>query len=285
MPAAEPIFITPRMLPRGWGAADLGGWCAGAPRPALPVGEIWLAHPYNHTSDGEPIGEIIARAPEDMLGDLGRAPPLLRLIHTDALAGPLFSDSAIAAWRILEAKRGAGLSVGALAGQRRKFACRPGDAFRVSWDDALEFSPGIVALEARPNFLPRNDVASTAKAARLTSDGKRDRSTLLRDNALSVEVWTLPGHSTLRPDGETCHVLVALSEGIKINSQPLKKGAAVFLPAHGAPAQLSGEGAQMLVAYPDIVPTAIWRHVGETDLALDGAWIGQASARRTGNRA
>ncbi len=275
MHLSDPLFITPRMLPRRWGRTDLGGWCAHAPKPAMPVGEIWLSHPHNTLSDGGHFGAEVSAGPEDMLGDLGRAPPTVRLIHTDAVAGPLFSNAPVAVWRILEAKRGAGVSAGKIAGARTKFACKAGDTFLVSDDHALEFSPGVVALEVCTSFQPRNDRAS-APIVRLQDDAHRACFTLLRDPGLSVERWTLPAQSYLKPDGETCHVIVPLSDGVMVNGKTLARGSVAFLPAAGSSATLTGEGAQLIVAYPDMIPTRIWRHVGEGHGQERGAPQGRA---------
>ena len=102
---------------------------------------------------------------------------------------------------------------------------------------------------------------------RLPPVSRRIRATLAREDALSVEMWTLPPSSQLTPDGETCHVLVPLSRGIVLDDRPLKPGEAVLLPAWGRTVALGAEhaAAKVVVAYPDRTPTSIWRHVPGPD--------------------
>ena len=91
---------------------------------------------------------------------------------------------------------------------------------------------------------------------------------------MSVELWTLPKLSYLEPDGETCHVLMALTPGVAIDGHALSRGEAIFLPAEGRRVAMTGEGAQLVVAYPDLVPTEIWkrpRPPRPAALALDPA--------------
>jgi len=55
-------------------------------------------------------------------------------------------------------------------------------------------------------------------------------------------------------------VLAALTPGVSVDGQMLARGEAIFLPAEGRRVTLSGRGAQVVVAYPDLVPTEIWKH-------------------------
>jgi hypothetical protein len=103
----DPIFVTPRMLPRRWGRADLGDWRPDAPKPPVPIGEVWTFHPGNVTDGGVHFGRYLSSAPQDMLGHLGRCPPTLRFVFTDAESDPLFSEAGVALWRILETGFGA----------------------------------------------------------------------------------------------------------------------------------------------------------------------------------
>jgi hypothetical protein len=148
----------------------------------------------------------------------------------------------------------------------------------VSDDQALEFSAGIVAVEVRTSFQPRNDLKPISTAGRLSRDGKSGRSSLLRDPGLSVELWTLPAESFLRPNGETCHVIVPLSDGVRINGAALRKGVAALVSANADMTTLTGDGAKLLVAYPDLLPTDIWRHVAE-----DERQAGEQDMRREKN--
>jgi hypothetical protein len=270
------------MLPRRWGRADLGEWCANAPKPRWPVGEVWTVHAGNVSEDGRHLGEHLSEAPQDMLGDLGRAPPALRLVFADAETDPIVCESNVAMWRILEAPPGALCESGAGAGRRNLLRCRPGDAFRVSEGGRLKFRRGVAALEARSSFAPHNQRGDKAPIVRLPGDHKQARATLLRDAALSVELWRLPEQSRLEPDGETCHVLMALSDGVTLDGRALGKGEAVFIPACARWLELFGRsGAQALVSYPDVVPTAIWRCAPEPDpaaAALARAAAGAPSA-------
>jgi hypothetical protein len=101
---------------------------------------------------------------------------------------------------------------------------------------------------------------------------------------MSVEVWTLPEVSFLEPDGETCHVLMALAPGAAIDGEVLSRGDAVFLPANGRRAVLTGKGAQLIVAYPDLIPTQIWKHghaPKPAALAVDPALLEQVNSLAT----
>lgn len=269
----EPIAIVPRMLPRRWGRDAAPAWCANAPRPEAAIGEIWLAHANNMTGDGRHLGERLAGAPREMLGELGRVAPSIRVVITDEPSDALSSDGAVSMWRILEAP------LDSVAGARdrdgaptRQLRARRGDMFRAEAGASLVFGGGVTALETRANFAPRNR-APQAQLRRLDSASDRtDRVTWFRDVALSVEQWTLPEVSFLEPDGETCHVLVALTPGAALDGRHLNRGDTVLLPAQGRRCVLSGRGAQVLIAYPDLAPTEIWKRVhapGPAALAID----------------
>jgi hypothetical protein len=274
----DPIFVTPRMLPRRWGRADIGEWCAEAPKPRAQIGEVWTFHPGNVTDGGVHFGRYLNSAPQDMLGHLGRCPPALRLVFTDAETDPLFSDAGVALWRILEAGLGASCAAGGAPRGTARLRCQAGDVFRVSDEGWLNFSPGVVALEARASFRPRNEVAPEPPVMRLSRDVWQTRTTLLRDTAMSVEVWRLSEQSRLEPDGATCHVLMSLSPGITLDGRALRKGEAALIPACGRRVQLCGSGAELLVAYPDVVATSIWRCEPERRSRFQGLRRAQAAA-------
>lgn len=263
----DPIFVTPRLLPRSWGRADLGDWCAGAPRPPAPVGEIWPMHAGNVTAYDEHLGALLMRDPQAMLGDLGRAPPSLRLVLAGGAESRIASDAPVALWRVLESEADARLVVDGAdrRGRARRLRCRPGDLYRASDHAQLGFEGNVTALEARVGFAPSNAPVAPAFLPLLAPKPRGERATWMRDAALSVELWRVAGESRLVPDGETCHVLLALSPGASIDGRALGKGEAVLLPAEGRAAILSGAGAQLLVAYPDLVPTSIWRNGPEPD--------------------
>lgn len=259
----DPIFISPRMLPRVWGKSALGDWCARAPRPEGTIGEIWVLHPYNATQGGQHLGRLITDAPTEMLGELGRAPPTLRLVLTGADTGALGGD-APALWRVLEAQPGSTIDVSGADVDRPPTTrrCKTGDTYRVDAAGGLGFSGGVVAVEARANFRPRNADKPAPPVTRLAAgraSANDARIALLREPSLSVELWTLPERSCLIPDGETCHALMALSPGIVVENRPLTKGEVVFIPAHGRNLHLAGAKGRALVVYPDGEPTSIWQ--------------------------
>lgn len=259
--SAEPIRLRPRFLPRCWGREKLDAWCASADRPPAPVGEVWLAHAYNTTSHGDHFGAVLANDPQEMLGDLGRAPPSLRLIVTDEPSEPIHAEGPVTLWRIIEAPLDASVTIREGAGRPpRQVRCRRSDLLRVSDGAELVVPSGVTALEARASFVPSNQ-PSTARVQRLlAASERRHRAAWLRDSAMSAELWTLPDVSFLEPDGETCHVLAALTPGVSVDGQMLARGEAIFLPAEGRRATLTGRGAQVVVTYPDLVPTEIWKH-------------------------
>jgi hypothetical protein len=90
MRSVDPIFVAPRFVERNWGRPDLGAWLGRRHSPDSPVAEAWVLDPANPTANG-PLGQRIARQSADMLGDLGRAPPKLRLVFPGAPdAGKIF---------------------------------------------------------------------------------------------------------------------------------------------------------------------------------------------------
>lgn len=50
-----------------------------------------------------------------------------------------------------------------------------------------------------------------------------------------------------------------------IDGRALSQGEAVFIPANARPMRLYGAGAEVLAAYSDMIPTAIWRFAPEPD--------------------
>jgi hypothetical protein len=196
-----------------------------------------------------------------MLGELGRAPPTLRLITTAEPSDPILAEGPLGLWRILEAPLGAKLNIyEAESSPLRTVRCRRGDLVRVGAGARLVFPSNVTALEARANFTPTNAPNAARAQKLLAASEKRHRAAWLRDPAMSVELWTLPKLSYLEPDGETCHVLMALTPGVMIDGRALNRGDAIFLPAEGRRLSMTGEGAQLVVAYPDLVPTEIWKH-------------------------
>jgi hypothetical protein len=259
--SADPIRLQPRLLPRRWGREAVPAWCEGAPRPPAPIGEIWIAHAHNTTADGAHFGAQLAEAPQMMLGELGRAPPTLRLLTTAEPSDPISADGPLGLWRILEAPLDAKVNIYDAEGRPpRAVRCRRGDLLRVGAGARLIFPSGVIALEVRANFTPSN-TPNAARAQRLlAASEKRHRAAWLRDPAMSVELWTLPKLSFLEPDGETCHVVMSLTPGVRIDGEILNRGDAIFLPAEGRRVSMTGQGAQVVVAYPDLIPTGIWKH-------------------------
>jgi|GEM_PF-2261066 len=275
--SADPIRLHPRLLPRRWGREAIPAWCESAPRPPAPIGEIWIAHADNATCDGVHLGALLAQAPQTMLGDLGRAPPTLRLLATAEPSDPIRADGPLGLWRILEAPLDAKVNIYYGEGAPpRAMRCRRGDLLRVGAGARLVFPSSVTALEARANFTPSNAPSAARAQKLLAASEKRHRAAWLRDPAMSVELWTLPKLSYLEPDGETCHVLMALTPGVAIDGHALSRGDAILLPAQGRRVAMTGEGAQLVVAYPDLVPTEIWKHPQPprpAALALDPAAV------------
>lgn len=275
--STDPIRLHPRLLPRRWGREAIPAWCESALRPPAPIGEIWIAHAHNTTSDGVHFGALLAEAPQTMLGELGRAPPTLRLVTTAEPSDPILAEGPLGLWRVLEAPLDAKVNIyGADGAPPRTMRCRRGDLLRVSAGARLVLPSSVTALEARANFTPSNAPNAVRAQKLLAASEKRHRAAWLRDPAMSVELWTLPKLSYLEPDGETCHVLMALTAGVVIDGHALSRGDAIFLPAEGRRVAMTGGGAQIVVAYPDLVPTEIWKHPQPprpAALALDPAAV------------
>lgn len=262
------VFVMPRMLPRRWGRSELRDWCAGAPRPDLPIGEVWTIHPANMTDCGVHLGVCLSASPEDMLGNLGQAPPSVRLILSGEPTEPITSHESFAAWRVLEAPLDAGLTIVGAQPRDRRTKSRCGDLFRIEGGAGVVLDAEVAALEVRPSFVPTNHVAPSMRVRRLVAQREdRERQVWLRDPALTVEAWTLPERSYIEPDGETCHVLTALTAGVALDGRVLARGESVFVPANGRRALLTGRGAQLMVSYPDLAPTTVWRHAPQPDPA------------------
>jgi hypothetical protein len=257
MRAIDPIFVTPRFVERDWGRSDIGEW--GSSVVAAPVAEAWL-HDFANLTDQGPLGRKLA-ASSGMLGDVGRAPPKLRLVFP-ARTTSIRSTAPVSLWTILEP------GSASLADDETAFH-RPGDRIRAYEGAAVTFASGSVALEVSAAFLPTNHRREGPLTVRLPPVSARQRATLFRDAALSVESWMLPRWSRIVPDGATCHVLTALTSGIAVDGRVLVPGRAVFVPARGRPLDITADtiGARLVVAYPDATPTSIWRHTREPDPA------------------
>jgi hypothetical protein len=239
----DPIFVTPRSVERDWGRSDLGDWSRLAPAREGSVGEIWL-HDAANPAAGRTLGRLLASSSHAMLGDLGRAPPRIRLV-VPAVDIAIPSTAPFSFWTLLEP--GSPLR-------------RTGERIRAYEGADVQLAGGCVALEVSSAFQPSNDGEDAPSLIRLPPVSRRTRATLAREDALSVEMWTLPPSSRLTPDGETCHVVVALTPGVAIDDRRLRQGEAVFLPGWGRAATIDAERplAKVLVAYQDRTPTSIW---------------------------
>lgn len=251
MQAVDPIFVAPRMVQRDWGRSDLGVWFGG-PRTE-PIAEAWALDAANATDAG-PFGRRIARAPVSMLGDLGRAPPKLRIVFPGKDT-TIKSTSPLSFWTILEP---------GVASPARSHGSlhRTGERLRAYEGAEIPLAEGSVAIEVSASFLGTNEADPHPRLVRLPPVSNRMRATLFRDKWLSVETWSLPDWSRVAPDGETCHVLMPLGPGVRADGRSLKPGEAVLAPACGRPFDLVVErpDTRVLVAYPDQAPTTIWRH-------------------------
>lgn len=258
MQAVDPIFVAPRLVQRDWGRTDIGGWLG--TRPAEPVAEAWVIDSANATDAG-PFGRRIARLPGGVLGDLGRAPPRLRMVFPGRDT-TIKSTSPLSFWTILEP------GVASLARPHGLFH-RTGERLRAYEGAEIALAEGAVAVEVSASFLGTNEADTGPHLVRLPPVSTRMRATLFRDSCLSVETWSLPEWSRIVPDGETCHVMMALDPGIAVDGRPLKPGEAVLAPACGRPLDLVTErqNARILVAYPDQTPTTVWRHTPGPDPA------------------
>jgi len=244
----DPIFVTPRVVQRDWGRDDLGECRRLARNMNGPVGEILMSDVSTAVSSGTPGRAWDGQA---VLGDLGRAPPRVRLVFPGRDV-TLPSTAPVSFWTLLEP--GSPLR-------------RAGERIRTYEGAEVHLPSGSVALEVSAAFLPTNRPSDGPSLISLPPVSRRVRATLVREDALSVERWTLPPYSQLTPDGETCHVLVPVTRGIVLDDRPLKPGQAVFLPAWGRTVALGADhaAAKVVVAYPDRTPTSIWRHVPGPD--------------------
>lgn len=258
----DPLYLAPRLLPRRWGKQAMPAWCPAAPRPPSAIGEIWLAHANNTAHDGHHFAEALAQSPQTMLGDLGRVPPSVRLLVSDEPTDVFRSEGALSLWRIIESPLDNVLTARDHDDAPvRRYRARRGDMFRAEPGVSLSFGGDVTALEVRANFSPANRMGPPHLRRLERAPERAARETWFRDAALSVECWTLPEMSSLEPDGETCHILMALTPGVAIDGRPLHRGDAVFLPAEGRRCLITGRGAQILASYPDIAPTEIWKPV------------------------
>jgi hypothetical protein len=250
MRAIDPIFVKPRFVERDWGRSDIGEW---GPTGDGQIGETWLHDAANATAEG-PLGRKLAAHSQGMLGDLGRAPPKVRMVFPGR-AMSIRSTGPVSLWLLLEP------GSASLADKEAVFH-RPGERIRAFEGAAVTLAGGSVALEISSTFLPVNDGAGRPLAIRLPPVSTRARATLFRDASLSVESWLLPEWSRIVPDGETCHVLTAMTPGVMVDGRRLSPGHAVFIPAWGRALDIAAAsaGAKVAVAYPDVRPTSVWRH-------------------------
>lgn len=259
MQGNDPMFLAPRLVQRDWGRTDLGEWMQQHRRPDnQATGEAWVVSPGSETEDG-PLGKLVAQQTASMLGDLGRAPPGIRLVFPGQTID-VQSTSPVSFWTILDP------GANALA-KPAAITHRAGERIRTYEGASVQLAAGSVALEVSSSFLPTNEADPSPQITRLPPVSWRTRATLLREPGLSVETWLLPEWSRLAPDGETCHVLVALSPGVHMHGRILRQGDAVFVPACGRPFDIVADNrqARLLVAYPDKTPTAVWRHTPGPD--------------------
>jgi hypothetical protein len=256
MRAIDPIFVKQRPVARAWGASDTGQWLRD--RSETTIGEAWILDAAN-ASDTGPLGRRLAAQPDGMLGDLGRAPPRIRLVFPGQPAR-VTSTAPLSFWTILEP----GVSGGAESARHR-----PGERIRTYEGAEVSLAAGSVAIEVSPTFIPANASNLEPQVITMPPVSYRARASLVREDALSVETWLLPEWSRVVPDGETCHVLTALSQGVTVDGRKLGPGEAVFVPAWGRPLDISAaeRGCKLLVAYADRTPTAIWQHTPGPDPA------------------
>lgn len=259
MQAIDPIFVAPRLVERDWGRVDSGEWAVAAQRQPGRLAEAWLVDPSCASENG-PLGRRISRQVSGVLGDLGRAPPRIRLVFPGKQVA-IRSTSPVSFWTVLEP--------GAGSPEPTQTAHRTGERIRAYEGARVSLPEGSVALEVSTCFQPNNSTDEHPQIIRLPPVSSRARATLFRETGLSVETWTLPEWSRVVPDGETCHALVALGYGIRIDGRPLMPGEAVLAPARGRPLDIvaSRRNTKLLAAYPDSTPTAIWRHTPGPDPA------------------
>jgi hypothetical protein len=258
MRAIDPIFVTPRFVHRDWGRCDVGEW--GPSNSIEPIAEAWLHDVANATEEG-PLGRKLAANSQGMLGDLGRAPPKVRMVFPGKTMS-IQSTAPVSLWTVLEPGNPS------LADDDATFH-RLGERIRAYEGASVTFSAGSVALEISSAFLPTNDGVEGPLVIRLPPVWARWRATLFRDVSFSVESWMLPERSHIVPDGQTCHVLTAVTPGVNVDGRRLPPGQTVFVPACGRQLDItaSNVGARVIVAYPDAAPTSVWRFTPEPDPA------------------
>jgi hypothetical protein len=214
-----------------------------------------------NATEGGPLGRKLAANSRGMLGDLGRAPPKVRMVFPGRTMS-IKSTGPVSLWTLLEP------GTASLADDETTFH-RPGDRIRAYEGAAVTLAAGSVALEISSTFLPTNDGCEGPLVVRLPPVSSRARATLFRDPSLSVESWLLPDWSRIVPDGETCHVLTAMTSGVTVDGRRLSPGQAVFVPAWGRPLDITAArvGDRVAVAYPEFRPTSVWRHTPGPDPA------------------
>jgi GGDEF domain-containing protein len=129
---------------------------------------------------------LLADDPETMLGELGRAPPALRLAITAEPSDPIESHGPVSLRRMLECPLDAGVNIYEREGARPcQVRCPRGDLLRVSDGARLVLPEGASALEVRANFVPNNQ-PNTQRAQRLlAASEKKHRTSWLRDPAMT----------------------------------------------------------------------------------------------------
>lgn len=258
MQAIDPIFVAPRLVEREWGRADTGEWVHCPRHKPTKLAEAWLLDP-SCASEGGPLGRRISRDVSGMLGDLGRAPPKMRLVFPGQETA-IKPTSPLSFWTVLEQGQEA-------PPDPSRPAHRTGERIRAYEGAEIRLAANCVALEVSASFQATNQPASRPQVIHLPPVSARARATLLREPGLSVETWSLPEWSRIVPDGETCHALVALGPGIRIDGRALAQGETVLVPACGRSLDVvaSQRDVKLLAVYPDKTPTTIWRHTPGPD--------------------
>lgn len=243
----DPIFIAPRPIARDWGRVGLGEWSGLLQQQEGPVGEVWISHHAYLSTKGEP-DDSMAMGVDATLGPLGRAPPLARLVFPGRRVR-MASTPPTSFWVVLD------------PGQTEVGPVRqPGERIFAHDGACIDLAPASISLEVIPAVLPENASKVITPLTWRPAAAPRMRATLQRDKALSVEMWTLPPRSRLKPDGNCCHVVIAVSQGIMIDDKLLRPGEALMVPASGRAVDIlsNSRDARVVVAYPDMKFTDIW---------------------------
>ncbi len=267
------IRLVARRIEKPWGRRDLPPVFGPVSPQGEPIGEIWFEHP-------------LGRAPELLIKYLFTSEPLSIQVHPDGAAAetlglPSGKDEA---WLVLEAETGASIGIGLREPIGRE-ALRDaaadgsigdlvdwrgvgaGDSFYSPAGTIHSIGPGLTLIEVQQNVDVTYRLYDHGRARAVQLDAAIEaaapgpyrqplqpyaltpgREVLADGPAFVLERWRAPGAGLLQVRPDKPLWIVGVSDGGRIDGQPITAGAAWLV--EGAIELVTEEGSDILLAYP-----------------------------------